>query len=117
MTVAVVCNYSVHMVGQEEHLIFRVVGVERPPVRECDNVAGGVAPVFVVDLCAIPGGKETYDLDVSLAGVYRFAVGKILLRQGTDRRRVSMKMGGLQQNLYTPSCYVKHIVKHKHLYV
>lgn len=58
MTTAVVSDTAVTFGGKEEHLAFKVIGVERPAMREGDNLSGWVAPVLVEDGGLVFGSDE-----------------------------------------------------------
>ena len=53
VTPAIMCYDSVAVVGQKEHLILPIVRAKRPTMREGDNLAGRIAPIFIVDVCAV----------------------------------------------------------------
>jgi hypothetical protein len=48
MSAPIGCNATVAMRGEEEHLIFKSVGAQRPAMAEYDWLSG--SPVVVIDL-------------------------------------------------------------------
>jgi hypothetical protein len=61
-TTPIMSNNPASMVGQEKQLILPVVRVQRPSMREDNDWARLVAPVFVVDLGSIFGGDKRHDV-------------------------------------------------------
>jgi hypothetical protein len=53
MTTPVVRDHSAAIIGKKECLVLPVIAVELPSVREGDDWAGLVAPVFVEDFSSV----------------------------------------------------------------
>lgn len=66
MTTAIVGYAAVAFGGEEEHLAFEVVGVQRPAMRESDNLSCWVAPILIVDGGLIFGSDERHLVEYGL---------------------------------------------------
>jgi hypothetical protein len=60
VTAAVMGDAAVAFGGEEEHLVFPIVGIEGPGVAEEDGFAGGATPVFVEDEGFVFTGDERH---------------------------------------------------------
>jgi hypothetical protein len=66
VTTSVVGDHPAAIIGKEEHLVLLVIAVEWPSMREEDDWAGLVAPVFVEDLYSVRGSKGRHFDEVCL---------------------------------------------------
>jgi hypothetical protein len=69
MTTTVVGDASATVRGQEEHLPFPTVGVERPAVTEHHRLCD--PPILVVNLCSVFRGERAHVISLSLLGPRR----------------------------------------------
>jgi hypothetical protein len=60
MTAPIVRNDTISLVTEEEHLFIPIIAVQRPAVGECDDGAGLVTPVLVVELDAIMKSENSH---------------------------------------------------------
>lgn len=50
----IMCNHTVALIGQKDHLILPVITAQWPTVRESHDVTLRVAPIFVEELGSVP---------------------------------------------------------------
>lgn len=73
------CDYTVAVVSQKDHLVLPVVTAKRPAMGKCDNFSIGVAPVLIEELGPIS------ELQVGHIGYFRCGM-KVLLLVLTNRK-------------------------------
>ena len=61
MAATIVSDAAVAAIAKEEHLVFPIIAVERPAMREDNDWTSRVAPVLVKNFGLVFGGDERHD--------------------------------------------------------
>ena len=106
---AVVGDAAVAVVAQEEHLVFPVIAVQRPTMREGDDGILWIAPVLVIDGLSV-FEVQVRHVDICLAGmVARYSMG--IFRCSRRKQTVSLMKSRFLSGLH---CFVAKFLVYIH---